>query len=130
MLCIKKLLTITLTATFLLVSGMTVAEADLSDGLVAYYPFDGDTNDQSLLKNHGMSFGNIKYVKGIKNQAAYFIREDYYILIPHNDFISFDLREEYSISLWVYLDHDVISGQYSKIFFKGIIIPPKNWTAC
>ncbi|MBF0204140.1 MAG: Ig-like domain-containing protein, partial [Desulfamplus sp.] len=53
MLCIKKLLTITLTATLLLVSGMAVAHADLSDGLVAYYPFNGNANDESGNANNG-----------------------------------------------------------------------------
>ncbi len=29
------------------------ALADLNDGLVAYYPFNGDANDESVKANHG-----------------------------------------------------------------------------
>lgn len=100
--------------------------ADLNDGLVAYYPFEGDVNDESGLNNHGTVFGNIEYVNGIQNEAAYF--KDSYVLVSHNDTISFYLGKDYSISIWVSLDNNIPIGKYSKIIFKGIAGIGANYT--
>ncbi|MBF0574179.1 MAG: hypothetical protein HQK69_10565 [Desulfamplus sp.] len=53
MLYTKRLLA-TIMITALIVSGITIpAHADLSDGLVAYYPFNGNANDESGNGNNG-----------------------------------------------------------------------------
>jgi len=36
--------------------------ADLNDGLVAYYPFNGDAKDESGNGNDGKEYGGIEYV--------------------------------------------------------------------
>nr|VFJ46720.1 MAG: Alpha-tubulin suppressor [Candidatus Kentron sp. FM] len=51
--------------------GTTETTDTLSDGLVAYYPFNGNANDESGNENHGIVNGDIQYVdaiieKGIK----------------------------------------------------------------
>jgi hypothetical protein len=46
-------------------SWFPVAWADLNDGLVAYYPFDGDANDESGNGNHGTVHGATLTSKGI-----------------------------------------------------------------
>ena len=42
------------------------------DGLVAYYPLDGKTEDESGFANHGMEHGGLDYVQGIYGKAASF----------------------------------------------------------
>jgi hypothetical protein len=44
--------------------------ADLNDGLVAYYPLDGNANDESENGNDGTSYGGLKYVDGVIGKAA------------------------------------------------------------
>jgi len=48
------------------------AIADLNSGLVAYYPFDGNTNDASGNHHNGTEVGGIEYVNGYYGQAAKF----------------------------------------------------------
>jgi len=49
-----------------------VAWADLNDGLVAYYPFDGNTQDASGNGNHGTVKGTLDFEDGVFFQAARF----------------------------------------------------------
>jgi len=78
-----------------------VVWADLNDGLVAYYPFDGNANDESGNGNHGIEKGDSRYIDGIVNQARHFDRNDGYesIMIPNTL-----NNDEYSVSLWVNLE--------------------------
>jgi len=46
--------------------------ADLKDGLVAYYPFNGNANDESGNGNNGSITGNITWVNGKYGLAALF----------------------------------------------------------
>jgi hypothetical protein len=47
--------------------------ADLNDGLVAYYPFNGNAKDESGNGNNGRENGGIKYVNnGVVGTAASF----------------------------------------------------------
>ncbi|MDB4406021.1 hypothetical protein N9191_01835 [bacterium] len=45
---------------------------DLNDGLVAYYPFNGNANDESGNGNHFTEEGSPTYVKGISGNAILF----------------------------------------------------------
>lgn len=49
-----------------------VAQADLNDGLIAYYPFNGNANDESGNNNHFTTRGSPKYVDGAKGQGISF----------------------------------------------------------
>ena len=54
----KKISTFILALFLLLsVSGNLFSQVDLSSGLVAYYPFNGNTNDESGNDNHGTNNG-------------------------------------------------------------------------
>jgi hypothetical protein len=46
--------------------------ADLNDGLVAYYPFNGNAQDASGQDNHGTEHGGLNYAAGKIGQAANF----------------------------------------------------------
>jgi MYXO-CTERM domain-containing protein len=56
---------------FLLLTLMQ-AHASLSDGLVAYFPFDGNANDSSGNGNHGTAVGGVTFEVGVFNSAARF----------------------------------------------------------
>lgn len=56
------------------VTGESSIDSDnsLTDGLVAYYPFDGDPNDYSGSGNHGTAHGDVSYLSGVHGQGATF----------------------------------------------------------
>ncbi len=71
-------------------------------GLVAYYPFDGNAQDESEYVNHGTPT-SVEYVRNRKNQeskAVYFNGTNAYVLVPHIDAINFG-DQNYAISCWV-----------------------------
>jgi hypothetical protein len=60
------------------------AVAGTNDGLVAWYPFDGNANDASENGHNGSSFGGVSYVPGVVGQAAYFNGTSTYITVPNS----------------------------------------------
>ena len=75
----------------------------LTDGLVAYYPFNGDTNDKSGNGNHGKVHGATLAENrfGEENSAYFFDGTD--DLIQIDDFsLSYD---SLSISVWILLNY-------------------------
>jgi formylglycine-generating enzyme required for sulfatase activity len=86
----------------------TVAKSlppNLEQGLIAYYPFNGNANDESGNGHHGTTVGGATYVAdrhGNSNQAFSSTSDISYIIVPdHNDL---DLGnapgKEMTISLW------------------------------
>ena len=45
-----------------LLNSFAVAQVNLTEGLVAYYPFNGNTSDVSGNNNNGTPFGNVSYI--------------------------------------------------------------------
>ncbi len=78
----------------------TFAQVNLTSGLVAHYPFDGDANDQ-VGNNHGTIFGPtfIQDRDGLANRALFFDGNDY-VTVPSNANINFGFND-FSISFWV-----------------------------
>ncbi len=75
-----------------------IVQADFNEGLVAYYPFDGHTNDKSGNGHDGIPSHSIDYVEGILQQAVRFDNVNDLIEIPENA----DMRiSYYTISFWV-----------------------------
>ena len=75
----------------------------LTFGLVAYYPFTGDTNDESGNANHGNSV-NATLVADRHNNpksAVHFNGTNAYVQVPHSAKINFSHIQDFSISLWV-----------------------------
>ena len=90
--------------------------ADLSDGLQAYYPFNGNANDESGNENDGTVSGayltNDRF--GNSNSAYCFDGSDDFIEI--NDSNSLDIGlSDYSIVAWIKTTHT----SYGRIFSKG-----------
>ncbi len=77
------------------------AWADLNDGLVAYYPFDGNAQDATTNGHHGKEQGNLNYVAGKIGQAAQFDGVNDYIDSP----VNFNgAKTSFSISYWLKVD--------------------------
>ncbi len=77
---------------------------ELKKGLVAYYPFNGNANDESGNGNDGTVNGASLTTDRFDNaNSAYaFDGIDDFIYIPHSE--SIDLDEKISISVWVVLE--------------------------
>jgi Concanavalin A-like lectin/glucanases superfamily len=63
----------------------TPSEIDLNNGLLAYYPFNGNANDQSTNKLNGIIQGGVVFApdaSGKPNSAASFDGSSGYILVP------------------------------------------------
>ena len=75
----------------------------LADGLVAYYPFNGDANDESDNENHGTVSGATSSTDrfGNDNSAYSYDGENDYITIPHSELLNYGNTDDFSISLWV-----------------------------
>lgn len=89
------------------------------NGLIAYYPFEGNANDSSGNGNNGILKGNFEFVNSIKNQGIRLIAETGsdslggHVLLPNFYFKS---MSSFSYSLWIY--EDLLLGDEFYISFK------------
>ncbi len=97
--------TVTIGKSRLIIPGSTLVSSEpalssLSTGLVAYYPFNGNANDESGNGNHGQVFGaNLTVDRlGNPNRAYFFDGINDYIEIA--DTSTLDISGSISISLW------------------------------
>jgi hypothetical protein len=98
-----KLKNILLLTGIILATG--VATAGLNDGLMAYYPFNGNANDASGNANNGTTHGEVALTQdhnGKTNSAYFFDGIDDYISVP--DAPSLHPYDQLTISLWVRSD--------------------------
>jgi hypothetical protein len=92
-----------------------MASAAIDDGLIAYYPFDGNALDASGNGNDGTEYGGLKYKQGIKGESASFDGIDDYIRVPSDS--SLNPVDQLSISFWVKVDG--FTNVWSPIIHKG-----------
>ncbi len=110
-----------------------VVLADINDGLIAYYPFEGNALDASGNSYDGTVYGAILYSQGVKGLAA-----DFNGINDSIETFSFDY-EHRSISVWVNADDDYIetsTDQYAdrraftmlsyELEYGGVILGFKN----
>jgi len=95
---LMKYLLIGIFFSILFISG--IAYADITDGLVAYYPFEGNANDESGNGNDGKAYGTVTYVPGVAGFAASFDNETDYIKVPDDNSLHFETGD-FSISCFV-----------------------------
>lgn len=72
------------------------------NGLVAWYPLNGNANDYSGNGNHGTLIGGLIWtenIKGTSNSSAYFNGTDSYITVPNSNSIQL-ATNELTFSLW------------------------------
>jgi hypothetical protein len=79
------------------------ASADLNDGLIAYYPFNGNANDESGNGNHGTVDGATLTTdrSGNNNRAYSFDGVTNIITVAHNDILN---PKYLTISAWIIFD--------------------------
>jgi hypothetical protein len=90
----------------------------LEDGLIAYYPFNGNANDESGHGNNGTVYGAILTEDRFGNTSSAYSFDgiDDYVEIP--DSTSLDLSQQLTVAAWVYplstTDCHVVSkGRYA-----------------
>jgi hypothetical protein len=85
----------------LFISEMCFSQTDLTKGLKAYYPFDGNANDASGNNNHPVSINaSLTFDrKGNKNSAYHFNGMDNFIRIPNA--ASLNLNNTITLAVWV-----------------------------
>jgi len=93
-------------------SWFPVAWADLNDGLVAHYPFNGNAQDATGNGNDGIQHGGIEFTEGLLGNAAKFDGIDDYINVTDND--SLDNTSYLAISLWINFHSFKATGTYTK----------------
>ena len=76
------------------------AQSVVDSSLVAYWPFDGNTNDIGVYGNHGVAFGGPGYAPGISGQALVLDGQDDYVSVTGTSSLH-DLSNEYTIAGWV-----------------------------
>lgn len=86
----------------LAVYGISHAQIDISTGLIAYYPLDGNADDASGNGNHGTVFGAVLTTDalGRENSAYEFNGLNTYITVPNSDTIS-SPNTELTMIAWI-----------------------------
>lgn len=92
----------------------TTNDIDISNGLIGYYPFNGNVNDESGNNRHGSLLSGVTLTSGknAQNNTAYFFNG----INGLNSGISLPLSLpaiDYSISLWFQINDTVKVGQNS-----------------
>ncbi len=85
--------------------------ASLTDGLIAYYPFNGNANDESIHGNHGLTQGGVHLTTDRfqnENSAYSFDGIDGHIVI--NDSESLDISGPITITSWILTNNTSIGN--------------------
>jgi hypothetical protein len=101
----------------LLCLGFTMnAQVNLQEGLVGYWPFNGNANDESGNGNHGTVNGATLTADrfGNTSSAYYFNGIDNFIVINDNDLL--DITESFTLSVWV--NPNLINEGHNRILNK------------
>jgi len=86
--------------TIFFIVAVDISYANLSDGLVAHYPFSGNANDHTNNGNDGTIFNATLTENRFNNpNSSYFFDGESYITFGNSNF--FDLTELISISVWI-----------------------------
>jgi len=123
---IKNVILVLIAICFSQCSTLTTTEdSTLSNGLVAYYPFDGNANDESGHNLHGEIIGAVLSEDRFGNESPsyYFDGFDDYINIGNSNLLN--IRNNLSISVWVKgraSDHISIES-FAGIVAKGALRP-------
>jgi hypothetical protein len=107
------------------------ARADLTTGLVGYYPFNGNAEDATANHNNGAVYGATltKDRFGNPNSAYYFNGTDSYIQVPFQTYLDRDQNQGYTVAFWFRFDNNS-PGNYLDILDKSHGFPTydfMNW---
>ena len=92
--------------------------SEFTSGLIAYYPFNGNANDESGNGNHGTVNGaTLSSDRLGSSNSAYAFEQNDFIDVPASDSLNKD--GPHFISLWVKMDKFPTDGLTHSIFAKG-----------
>jgi len=93
--------------------------ADINDGLVAYYPFDGNANDASGNGNNGTVYGATLTTNRFNqvNAAYNFDGSGDYMEVPHSSLFNINTND-FSLSVWLKYGPQPAPLYYSVVFIK------------
>jgi hypothetical protein len=86
-----------------------------ANGLVAYYPLDGNGNDLSGNSNTLVPNGFLSYTQnnsGNSNSSCHFPNGNDYFLTPSSSWSLINNFPQGSVSFWVKIDYQYVSGHY------------------
>ena len=93
-----------------------------SNGLVGWWPFNGNANDESGNGNNGTVNGaTLSSDRNGNVNESYFFNGSSYISVPSNITLNFQGDESFSISLWINLNgsQNAYAGLVSKMTIEG-----------
>ncbi len=93
-------------------------------GLVAYYPFNGNANDESGNGNDGLIMGGVTFEPSIHGQAVRFSSKDTYILLNQSG-LSANNWPEITIAAWIKM---LEYTTYGTIVQRGDAIPTYSYS--
>lgn len=108
------------TVIYVFVSLIVFSQVNLTNGLVAYYPFSGNSNDLSGNGHHAMNMGNISLTTdrfGNANSAYYFDGIDDYLKISDDN--SAFSTPQFSLVLWFQTETDALQNLVGKRSFTN-----------
>jgi len=98
----------------------TSTSLNVINGLVAYYPFEGNADDESGHESHGAAYNGVTYINDKRGKVAHFDGVDDYIMIkPRSDVSAIG---DFTISAWTYLEnwkHQTSSNMDRQYIFDG-----------
>ncbi len=118
--CIVSSVSCSDTSAFAVLTVLNISEPTIpshvpSSGLVGWWPFNGNANDESGYNDHG-TVNNSNLVPdrfGISNSAYYFNKNNSYIELNNTNY------SQYSVSTW--LKYFTLEGDSSTFFSKGCL---------
>jgi hypothetical protein len=106
-----------------LILGITTAHADITSGLIARYPFDGNANDVSGNNNHGTLVGPVTLTTdrfGAANRAYSFNGSSSYISVPASASLN-SPTTACTQAAWVYLyGTSLVGSGFNPLIMKSL----------
>ncbi|MBK7981960.1 MAG: T9SS type A sorting domain-containing protein [Ignavibacteriae bacterium] len=97
----------------------SIVNMNENDGLIAYYPLNKNTKDESGNEHNGTIFGNFEWISdrfNNLNSAIHFNGIDCRIEVPHFDELNLKQNNTLSYSFWFSIDNHI---QYAGFICKG-----------
>jgi hypothetical protein len=106
-----------------------LASADIVTGLVAYYPFNGNANDESGKGNNATVMGAslTSDRSGNPNSAYYFNGASDYMTAPNQTWLNIDPGKGFSVAVWVYAGPNLTTGYFDVIDKSHGGSPNSSW---
>jgi Concanavalin A-like lectin/glucanases superfamily/Immunoglobulin domain len=112
----------------LVLPSLTQAQSFLTNGLVAYYTFNGNAHDVSGNGNNGTAVNGVSYVASPLGFAASFNGNSQYISLPN----SITINEDFTVTFWINTgDYNPNGYPYGDFLIsRDVYGPAADWNIC